>query len=273
MIPHNQIRAVSVIKELSTDGHRPLQIIGDDYNTYIIKNSRGRVPDFCLLNEILCHHFLKEWNINTPDIALISVDKKILPENLSNHNRNHYFENLCFGSKYISNSIETTDFNVIAGQVEYRKIHRPDDIFLLSLFDIWIENDDRKPTNNNLILAPYPNGKMILTAFDHAFVFSTLKYTELDINHVNSSYNESILLSALGQSIREKTKLNDQWLKRIEQIYYLCIERCCKVYEQVSNSIPEEMGFTIDLRLAVYNFLSNKDRNKRVFQEFLSRLK
>ncbi len=54
----------------------------------------------------------------------------------------------------------------------------PRDVFHITLFDTWVENEDRKPTNYNLILEPYQNGFKVLP-IANAFIFSTMSYQDL----------------------------------------------------------------------------------------------
>jgi len=144
------------------------------------------------------------------------------------------------------------------------------------LFDIWVENDDRKPTNNNIILQSLEN-KFTILAIDHAYTFSSMGYPGLNPEHVSSSYNETILLSTIGQAFVVKfLSLNQEkmqgWLKDVRENFYLCIRNCESQFEEISSYVPEELGFNLELQHCIQRFLFNENRNKKVFTEFTMRL-
>jgi hypothetical protein len=47
------IHTNTIIKELRTEGHSPLLVLGSDYEMYVGKNDRGKEPPFALINECL----------------------------------------------------------------------------------------------------------------------------------------------------------------------------------------------------------------------------
>lgn len=262
-------KAIAVIKEIPTEGHSPLLVIADDYQKYIVKTTRGRFPDFYVINEFLCHQFLNIWEIPTPEIIAITVDPSLLPNNLSHFNKASYFENICFGSKYIDGAFELNEFISMNSNKDFKKVLNAEILYKIALFDIWVENDDRKPSNNNMLL----NASLELVAIDHAFVFSTMNYEDLNPNYVSSSYNDTILHSPIGKSLIRKTKPNNEWLKELKDNFYLCVENCKNDYLVVVDTIPEELGLTPALSNKINDFLFDKDRNEAVFTEFISRLK
>ena len=59
----------------------------------------------------------------------------------------------------------------------------------IALFDILVENDDRKPTNNNIIVQVVDK-KYYFNAIDHAYVFNSLNYENLNPSYgVTNTYN------------------------------------------------------------------------------------
>lgn len=270
--PLTQLKAVTVIKEIPTDGHSPLLVIASNYESYYAKSCK-RIPDFTILSEFLCHYFLKCWQIDTPDIAAIKINADQLIPGLSIINNNpRNFETICFGSKQIKDAIDVQDFISADNKAHFKKIRNSEVVFRLALFDIWIENDDRKPTNNNLILSSSESEKSIV-AIDHSYVFSTLSYDHLDpALGITSSYNDSILLSEIGRSVVNKTTINDDWVNDIEEKFYLYIENCKKHYDEIAAFIPAELGFSDQLKKYISYFLFDENRNSEVFKEFISRL-
>lgn len=202
------ISATSLKEELCTTGNSPIKVIGSDYNMYVAKNSKSKYPATDMINEVLAHYFLKLWLIPTPDIALISIDPQhLLPEYSSNH-QPHYYKNEVFASKWISNSVESSIMFEINKKKDYDKFLNPEIIFSIGLFDIWVENDDRKPTNHNLLFQII-NGKQCIVPIDHSFIFSTMKYNDLDPTTFSPIENDNIFVSSLGGSLKRYKKKNN----------------------------------------------------------------
>ncbi len=65
------IQATAIIKELQTEGHSPLLIVGNDFKMYVAKNDKGKQPPFSLINEILSAVFLKIWKLQPPPFKLV----------------------------------------------------------------------------------------------------------------------------------------------------------------------------------------------------------
>ncbi len=268
----NHLKAINIVKEIPTEGHSPLLVIAEDYSNYVVKSAQSQNPCTCLINEFFCHYLLKLWQIPTPEIAAIKIDPNILPSNLSISNRKRYFERIAFGSKWIENSVDMNEFMRVPKMVDYRKIYNPQDILLLGLFDIWVENDDRKPTNNNIIFST-EEGRLTIMAIDHAYTFSTLNHEELNPIHVSSSYNDSIILTPLGQIVKRKIINGKSWLPGTRNYFYFCIEKCERYFDEICDKIPKPLGFDLRLQNIMRNFLFDKERNKQVFNEFLVRIK
>jgi len=265
-------KAITIRREIYTEGHSPLEIIADDYKIYFIKSAQNQNPCFYIINEFLCHYLLKCWHIPTPSIAAISLDPILIHEGLSDRHKKHFYEQLCFGSQSIKDPIDLNAFFNANSRPSLNRFLNPEILFKIALFDIWVENDDRKPSNNNIILQPV-KGKLNILALDHAFTFSSMGYLDLNSEFVASSFNDTILLSAIGQSIKSKTKINKKWVKEANENFYLCISNCEKKFTKISKCIPEHFGFDLRLQEKLHSFLFNKERNKKVFEEFTTRLK
>jgi hypothetical protein len=264
------LEAISVIEEVPTEGHSPLKIIANDYCQYYIKNTRGKKPDFNIINEFLCHYLLRLWQIPTPDIAAIKLVPDRLPDNLSQWHKKHYYNTITFGSKRVANSTELNMFIETQGKVELKKIANPEIIVKLGLFDIWVENTDRKPTNSNILLVS--NSKLFeIWAIDNAFTFDSLSYNNLYMG-ITNTYDQNILYTDFARSIIKIYSKQQDWVESLREYFYICTKSCQQFYGEIVNNLPQELGFTDDLQEALKNFLFNETRNKQVFDEFLTRL-
>lgn len=149
-----QRTVLSIIKEVDTDGHSPLLVIADDFKKYLIKSTRNNRPSFYIINEFLCSYLLQIWKIPTPDIASVKLDPSLLLNgNYSDFHKPHFYEHLTFGSKWVEDGLEMAEYIRVQNKVALRRFNNPLDIIRIGLFDIWVENTDRKPTNNNILFS------------------------------------------------------------------------------------------------------------------------
>ena len=172
------LKTISLLDEIPTEGHSPLLVIANDFNAYYVKNNKGQHPAYFLINEIICHYLLKAWGINTPEIAAVNIDKSIIHKELSNFHKLYFYDNICFGSKRINDAQEMNELSRINSKTDYNKLIEPLDFIKIALFDIWVENTDRKPTNPNILFG-LKNDKIDAVAIDHAFALDALAYKDL----------------------------------------------------------------------------------------------
>jgi len=262
-------RTLSIISQYDTEGHSPLKVIADDFKTYVLKFPKNRYDANSILKEFLCHYLLTCWSIPTPPIAGLTIPHDLLINSplISKRDRGLIGDNVCFGSQLIVEAIELNDFIEAKNKTSQKRILNSNDLFKIALFDLWIENEDRRPTNNNILLCPDKKG-FIINAIDHAFTFSTLNFNELTYPTLNFSDNDSILFSTIGKSIIQSTKLNREFYIKSEEMFYLCIENVANSFSQIIDNLPVNLEFTDEDRTILADFLFNKERNKLVFQEF-----
>jgi hypothetical protein len=268
------IHTNSILRELPTEGHSPLLVIGSDYEMYVAKNDKGKEPPFALINECLAAYCLNRWQIATPNVSLVNVAKELITvqDNLSNNHRPHYYDMPCFGSKFVKNPVDVNALLVTDKKKAYNKILNPLDVLHITLFDTWVENDDRKPTNYNLILEPNVN-KFRVLPIDNAFIFSTMSYQDLNPDYgVSVSVNDHLLVSELGHLIKKNTTIDDNFINNEREYFYLCLERSEQGFDAFMNQVAGY--YTIDsvsvTRLK--EFLFSEERNTKVFDEYVYRL-
>lgn len=264
-------KAISVIREIPTDGHSPLLVISDDYNQYVVKSTKIAFPDCSIINEFLCHYFLKCWGVATPDIAAVILSKELLPDNLSENHKPHYYDIPCFGSKFEKSEFEAMELITVSKSF-YKKIANVEDLFLISIFDIWVENDDRKPSNTNLIFVKENNNCYYLKAIDHCFVFSSMSYLNLNPQFVAFSWNDSILDSSIGLSIIKHTKVDRTFIEKMKQKFYFCVNQTKDNFHEIVKIIPQDFGLNKESQEKVFDFLFNENRVKSVFEEFYNKI-
>lgn len=262
-------QTITIISQYDTEGHSPLKVIADDFKTYVLKFPKNRADKNSIIKEFLCHYLLTCWSIPTPPIAGLSISLDLLIQSpiISEREKRLIGDNVCFGSELIYDAIELNNFIEAKNKASQKRVLNSDDIFKIALFDLQVENEDRRPTNNNILLCPDRKG-LILNAIDHAFTFSTLNFNELTYNTLNFSDNDSILYSTLAKSIIVSTKFNSEFYLKSEEMLYLCIENVTNLFPQIIDNLPESLEFTDEDRTILADFLFNKKRNGFVFQEF-----
>jgi hypothetical protein len=162
-IPHKTV--TSIIKQYDTDGHSPYLVLSDELEKYVLKTFKNSHDRPSIVKEFLCTSLLKCWNINTPSVATMSLSPEVLDSSYVLNNNRFSYSTSYFGSTLMENAIDLQLFISAKGKIPSRKILNPEILLEIALFDIWIENDDRKPSNNNLLLCPENNG-LLITAID-----------------------------------------------------------------------------------------------------------
>lgn len=234
-----------------------------------MKFPNNRFDNDSITKEFLCHFLLKSWSIPTPEINILTIPHDLLEECtlLKKREKNYIKDYNCFGSKMLLNSIDLIEFISAKDKVSLRRIKNQFDLLKIALFDIWVENEDRKPSNNNLLLNPF--GKSFeITAIDHAYTFSTLNFNELVHTDVNFSYNDSILYSPLARSIINNQKWNNDLCLKYREMFYLCVQNAENLFLNSNKNIVDNHLFTSENRTFLHNFLFNKKRNAAVLEEF-----
>lgn len=267
------LTAITHLRDFNTNGHRPVLVLASNHKKYVIKPQKNIDFDYSICNELLAHFLLKLWNIPTPDIALITVKKEILSNSKNSKSyKSSCFQKYFFASEFIENAIELNNFLSFNKKLDYRKIQNPETFLTLGLFDIWVENDDRKPTNYNIILQTTHN-KFTPYAIDNAFIFSSLDYSLLNTVYVCNSINDNVLYSQLTKQIVKKIKPTKKWQVHQRDLFYLYIKKCEDSFDEILNNLSSFMKFKNEEIESLRNFLFNEERNKNVFHDFLSRIK
>lgn len=141
------------------------------------------------------------------------------------------------------------------------------------MFDTWVENDDRKPTNYNLIFEP-TDKKFTVIPIDNAFIFSTQSYEHLNPNYGASvSVNDHLLVSELGLLVKKFTTIDKSFVNNERDYFYLCIERCKQNFDSFIKEIRVYYSLDDNSVSKIKEFLFNEDRNNKVFEEYVYRLK
>lgn len=266
------IQASIIVKEFPTDGHSPLLIIGNDVKRYVAKNSKGHKPPIAVINECIANNLLNSWGISVPGFVLVSFDKLLIQScNLSANHKVHFYNDLSFGSELIENPIDVNDFTYSVKKSFYNRIINPIDFFHIALFDLWVENDDRKPTNYNLLFQPL-DSQLKIIPIDHAFIFSTLKHSDLNAEMFSPIDNEHLLVSDFGRLMKHYTAIDKDFIEKEKQYFYLCVDNCTNTFKEFFSELSGFFSMPDGTLEKIEKFLFNAERNKKVFEEYIYRL-
>jgi hypothetical protein len=217
--------AVSLLEEIPTTGNSPIRVIGPNFKAYVAKNSKSKFPATDIINELIAHYLLQCWQIHTPPIALINIDGAMLKPEYSSNHKPSYYKIPVFGSQWIDNAIELSALNSIQGNKDFNRFANPSQLLSIALFDIWVVNDDRKPTNTNILLTNQRDDIHIVP-IDHSFIFASMNYQNLKPTDDYCTFNDHILETTLAKQLVKKLIKNQNWLQNQAQNYYICINEC-----------------------------------------------
>lgn len=270
-------KVLSLLSEIHTTGHSPLKIVAEDNEVYFTKNYEGKLPAYYLTSEIICHYFLTIWQIPTPNITLLELNAKVLKEYLDTFSKRHkafYYDIPAVGSLLVIGQI--MELNSIAEPMEninIDKIENKEDVWKIALFDIWVENDDRKPSNPNMLRQQVDYNTIKLYALDHAFCFNSLKYKDLNPNYgITQSFNDNILYTELAKYLLKNHKDDEKFKNTVTSFFQEKITLCKQYFETIWNFIPIEFGLDEQDRIKLFDFLFHNQRNQEVIKHFFEHI-
>jgi hypothetical protein len=212
---------------------------------------------------------VKSLAINTPDIALVQVEKEVLNQGYGTRHKRLYYERLAFGSKEIEGAFDLTELTTIKGKVDFKKFYRPEMFARIGLFDMWVENEDRPPDLKNIMLYELEERYHFL-AIDNAMAFRTGAYEALTDNKFYPTENNYCLQSAFFKRFRRYLRASEkEWAKKEEENFYFCVNNSKKYLSQCISLIPSDWGFTKPIQKILAEFLFNESRNQSVFSEYI----
>lgn len=236
-------KVISIIRRYKTHGHSPYLVLSEDYEKYVLKAPSNKFDKDSIIKEFLCSFFLKIWGINVPECAILSFEESFRASSSELSTAPFSYSKIYFGSKFIDNAIDLQHFITFEQKRDFKKILNPDLFLLLIIFDIWVENDDRKPSNNNLLMVPNGDDNLIIP-IDHAYTFSSLSFGDLKKDFVSYSANESIRYSNLGITIVKQLNITNKELASLKERFYICVEKTWNHFDFICEKIPHELGWT-----------------------------
>ena len=272
------IEAQKIIREITTVGSSPLQILGNDIQVYFAKTNIPKFPHIELINEVLCGYLAQCWNLKVPNFTLLKIDDEVVKKYefeggklSSRYKLDSFGENLFFASQIVKNSTELEKYNQNVQKSDFNNFASPLDLVKIGVFDFWIGNKDRKPENPNILIGT--NGKMFnFYPIDHTAAFAFLEdYKQVRDILLAIEPKNNILSAPIVRSITNfvspnlKAGLKDEILFGIE----VALDNLDFIFQQ----IPYDWGLSKKSKLHLKAFLADNDRNNRIANSYLAYLK
>jgi hypothetical protein len=272
--PIAHITAIQILEETGTTGSSPLKVMCADGEVYYAKTTTQQQPRVELINEIICNYFLQCWDVVVPQIVLINLPQDIVEAyvqekgKLSDRYTANAFHDVFVGFKEIPQAFELDNYiNNLKNRHEWNKFRNPVDLIKIGVFDAWVCNKDRRPSNPNILIGE-ANNKFEFYAIDHAASFGyQTNYNRLTEILMHREDKYFILKIPLVPSIAKFVPKLD--LQNLKNQLLLHMEKCCDNMDDIFNQVPAQWGFSAKGKTGVKAILSNKTRNKTTSELYI----
>ena len=212
-----------------TNGSKPIRVFCSDLNYYVCKYNKGLGFPWGLFNEYIAASFLKIYQLPVPDFAFVKIKEEHV---IDIEYPYHYFNQLCFGSKYMGNFTEVDKLFLETPIIRKDNETGRNSYLKIALFDIWMCNEDRHFENFNLL---YNLKENTFVPIDHVFCFNS---NNLDKEPYLISENESILSNPFLNRFfdRNLQTISDNIRLGIINEFKLNVSRC---YEELNNILAK----------------------------------
>lgn len=142
---------------------------------------------------------------------------------------------------------------------EFNRLKNPDDLIRIAIFDLWVDNADRRGENYNLLLK-MEEGKLKFIAIDHAFTFGGLSGMNIfNASTLPNSYRKLIESQYFRSVVKhfnksERLEITNQFVSLVS---HLDIE---KIINEAFAQIPEQWEINPTLRKRIIDFLQSNQR-------------
>lgn len=272
-----KVETLLTLKEATTDGHAPVLFHCSDGHNYFCKYRIWPNPEEinCLAFEIIASVLLKELDIPTPEIALITIAPGTLDSTIINKNQRMAEGMVVFGSREIKPVQVVDEFSINHTKYDYNKISNPQDLIRIALFDLWVKNGDRgrefdSGHNYNLLLS-IKNNKQKIIAFDHAFIFGGSAQIGNFFPSVDSNINGNLYQTPYFQSVIKYID-KKEYHKVLKLFVTLLKNNYSKLVSETVAELPDSWNLIEDLDTKVNTLLGNNARIDH-FADKLTKLK
>ena len=229
MVSINQIEAIGSVLRIYQTGDRPVIILCADGYHYICKYKVPGISSYKLFYEFLGTVFAHSWGISVPPSAFIKNNTSIwIGEGGS---LSHDPVAPLFGSRRLESVFDLSEFTAESIMRSNLSLSQ---LLTISLFDIWLANEDRTCNNYNLL---YNLASDTIVSIDYGGIFNS---NVLDRPLFGLNVSDSILSSSLFNLLRDYdlslaiSSLHNSFDKHVNSCFFSVTH--------LINSIPAEWG-------------------------------
>lgn len=260
------VQSIEQVDVVFPTGEMPLLVHCNDLEYYVCKYNKTGGASNLLFREYVAASFLKLWQLQAPDFALVTLQPHHNPTSIFNIKNNIP----CFGSLHNREYREIDAFISEATPTQKQRIANKNDLLKIALFDYWVSNEDRNFNNYNIMLK-MENDQYHFVPIDNGAVFHTGNQDK--INYPLSE-DESLISSPLMFNVfKSRAFFNAQLTEAIRENYYLCVQSCKNSLQKIIDDAPPQ--WQIDKTVEYNNlvkFLFSNDWIEECFHAFLSHL-
>jgi hypothetical protein len=278
-----------LFKVVPTSGSAPLLCLLSDGKEYFCKRSNFlHSCRYDLVNEVLAVEVLKNWGVFTAEYQLTRVNYTQVKEPITlayqSFNKleslikvqNPFSEDVfsipLFACKNFSNASYLVSPEMDLGIFSEYKIKNTQDVFLITLFDLWFHNIDRKASNTNTLIVADENGRKMIVPIDHVQCFGVNRKFNLDkLDTALPILGEENTLMGLPFIKEFSNSLTENEKKIIIGKSTHLLQNALVVIQSVSNLFPKEWQATEYLQ-AISIFLGDKGRNEKIINKYTKML-
>ncbi len=222
------IHSVKQIERQFNTGEEPVLVMCSDVNTYVCKYMRSSAA-FKLVCELVGTEMAKAWQLNTPDIALVTIK----PEHWNGVNHTHSISAPSLGSRWLDSVVDITPSTY---EIVPPTIDTLSKLMKIALFDFWIANEDRNANNANLM---YDVTVDQLVSIDYGCIFNTATF-DYPLSQLTST--DTILWSDLfTHLVQGQEHITIQHItEQLKMDYDKSLELCSSHRTNVIDNIPDE---------------------------------
>lgn len=220
-----------------------------------MKHSENGRKNRDLINEVIGNRLAIAIGINTPEIALIDIDSKLVP--------NEYKiergipKGTGFGSKWLKGTtVNLNEENSVAMYDKSDKETMSRTFIKIILLDIWLKNTDRTIGNPNILIEETKES-INLVAIDHTMIFGGLGFDNINKEiDLEPTIEETLIQHKLFEKIREDNGLlfSSMVEEKIQEIKNINEENVIEIF----NLIPTEWEFTKEHKNSVMEFIMHR---------------
>ncbi|WP_243289291.1 HipA family kinase [Clostridium perfringens] len=295
-----EIEVDAILGKMDAGVSRPVLVLGDDLNEYILKNQRsdneGNVTNYdCMfINELLAYQIGVYLDVPMPEAVIAILSGEFINEDPALRFAYRFEAGKYFATeklKYVENNLKDNRQELIAMGKPYMKntwnnffkgISNKEDIAKILAFDILIANFDRYNNEGNILIDKSVVRKIYAIDHGHAFFgpfwdqrkVNCLKLAEVTTEYINT-FTQSIILNENSCGAGKIFKVLEQYidLENIDAHSFLnVVAKIMSINEEMidtwMDNIPDEWYIDKELQISYYKhfILKQKDVVKHIIQ-------